>query len=168
MNPPQPQFSAKVITISTRCAAGQSEDVSGPLAVERLRAIGLETDSPSVCPDDRLRIAQQVLAYCDFTPVSLLFLTGGTGPTPDDATPQAIAGLLDRRFEGVEAAIHATGRSSTTQAPLSRVIAGARNQTIVISVPGSPGGVRDALTVLEPLLPHLLSLTQGKQHPHES
>ena len=148
MVPLDTRFTAHVVTISTSCAAGRSSDRSGPLAVECLRAMGLDVADATICPDERLKIAREVLNYCDFSPVSLLLLTGGTGPTPDDVTPSAIAGLLDRRFEGIEAAIHEKGRASTTQAPLSRVMAGARHQTIVISVPGSPGGVRDALSVL--------------------
>lgn len=166
MNESGTPFTAHVITVSTRCADGQSEDRSGPIAAEKLSGMGIRTAGPTVIPDDRLRIARQVIAHCDFHPVSLLFLTGGTGPTPDDVTPSAIIGLLDRRFEGIERAIHEKGSTSTPHAPLSRVIAGARHQTIIISVPGSPGGVRDALAVLESILPHLLSLTQGKQHPH--
>jgi len=168
MTPSDTPFTAHVVTISTSCASGRNVDRSGPIAVELLRAMGLGVGDATICPDERLKIAREVLNYCDFSPVSLLFLTGGTGPTPDDVTPQAIAGLLDRRYEGIEDAIHERGRASTPKAPLSRVIVGARNQTIVVSAPGSPGGVRDALAVLEPLLPHLLSLAQGKKHPHES
>ena len=166
MNQSGTEFTAHVVTVSTGCANGRSEDRSGPIAVETLTAMNVGVTGPTVIPDDRLRIAQQVIEHCDFNPVSLLFLTGGTGPTPDDVTPIAIAGLLDRRFEGIEAAIHAKGRASTPHAPLSRVIAGARNRTIVISAPGSPGGVRDVLAVLQPILHHLLSLTQGTFHPH--
>lgn len=166
MNQPDTQFTAHVVTVSTGCANGQAEDRSGKIAVEKLAGMGMVVNGSTIVPDDRLKVAQQILAHCDLTPVALLFLTGGTGPTPDDVTPTAIAGLLDRRYEGIEAAIHEKGRASTPHAPLSRVIAGARRQTIVISVPGSPGGVRDALALLEPILPHLLTLTQGKHHPH--
>lgn len=166
MNQPVTEYTAHVVTVSTGCANGQSEDRSGPIAVETLTAMNLKVTGPTVIPDDHLGIAQQVIEHCDFNPVSLLFLTGGTGPTPDDVTPTAIMGLLDRRFEGIEAAIHEKGRAATPHAPLSRIIAGARHQTIVISAPGSPGGVRDALAVLQPVLPHLLSLTQGRFHPH--
>jgi len=166
MTQPAKPFTAWVVTVSTGCANGKTEDRSGKLATELLSEMNLTVAGSGIIPDDRLRIAQQVIEHCDFNPVSLLFFTGGTGPTPDDLTPSAILGLLDRRFEGVEAAIHEKGRASAPHAPLSRAIVGARHQTIIISAPGSPGGVRDTLAVLEPILAHLLSLTNGEFHPH--
>ncbi|MEW5874870.1 MAG: MogA/MoaB family molybdenum cofactor biosynthesis protein [Candidatus Zixiibacteriota bacterium] len=155
-----------MITVSTGCAAGEREDRSGKLAVEGLTDLGLQVTGHEIMADDRLRIAQSVIRACDFDPVALLFLTGGTGPTPDDVTPEAILGLLQRRFEGIEAAIHEAGRRQVTTAPLSRAVVGQRGCTIVIAVPGSPGAVNDAIATLTPLLPHLLSLVHGDQKGH--
>lgn len=166
MSNTDPDHTAQVITVSTGCAAGEQEDRSGPLAAAGLQSMGLKVRDVVCCSDDRLRIAQFILRFCDHQPVSLLFLTGGTGPTPDDVTPAAIIGLLDRRFDGIEAAIHAAGRQSFAKAPLSRVIAGSRGQTAVISVAGSPGAVKDTLAALEPILDHWLALLQGTRDPH--
>ena len=159
-------LTAQVITVSDRCAAGQQEDRSGPLAAFQLTAMGLVVYPVIVLPDDRLRIAQTVLRFCDFEPLSLLLFTGGTGPAPSDLTPTAIIPLLDRRYESIESAIHADGRHSTAKSPLSRVVVGARDKTVIVAVPGSPGGVQDTLTTLQPLLPHLLALAQGRHDPH--
>jgi len=155
-----------VITVSTGCSKGEREDRSGKLAVEGLTALGCQVTGHDLIADNRLRIAQSVLRSCDFDPVSLLFLTGGTGPTPDDVTPEAILGLLHRRFDGIEAAIHEAGRIHIKTAPLSRAIVGQRGNTIVIAAPGSPGAVNDVIATLTPLLPHLLSLVRGDQHEH--
>jgi molybdenum cofactor synthesis domain-containing protein len=152
--------------VSTGCAAGQREDRSGKLAAEGLAGLGLQVAGHALVPDDRMKIAQLVVRHSDFEPVSLLFLTGGTGPTHEDLTPQAISALLHRRFEGIEAAIHADGRRKLETAPLSRVIVGARNRTIIIAAPGSPGGVQDIIATIAPFLPHLLALTRGDNHPH--
>ncbi|MBI5867582.1 MAG: MogA/MoaB family molybdenum cofactor biosynthesis protein [candidate division Zixibacteria bacterium] len=165
-NATPPQFTAQVITVSTRCAAGETEDRSGPLAVSQMIDLGLTTNRALVIPDNRLKIAQSILRYCDCEPVSLLIFTGGTGPTPDDLTPDAIVPLLDRRYLGIEEAIQTDGRNSNPKAPLSRIVAGARGRTVVIAVPGSPGGVKDALTTMRPFLQHLLTLTRGSQDPH--
>ncbi len=161
-----PPFTAQVVTVSTRCAQGEQDDQSGPLASAQLAGMGMQISPVIVIPDDRLKIAQTVLRFSDLEPVSLLLFTGGTGPTPDDLTPEAILPLLDRRYEGIEAAIHADGRRITPKAPLSRIAVGARGQSVIVFLPGSPSGVKDALTVLQPLLLHLLSLTQGRHDPH--
>lgn len=165
-DPAAMQHSAQVITVSTRCAAEAAEDRSGPLAADALSEQGLITRPVIVIPDDPLKIAQTVLRFCDFEPVSLVVFTGGTGPTPDDLTPTAVQPLMERRYEGIEDAIRADGRSSNPKAPLSRILVGARGRTVIVVLPGSTGGVQDALTTLRPLLPHLLALTHGTPDPH--
>jgi molybdenum cofactor synthesis domain-containing protein len=158
--------SAVVITISTGIVAGQRADSSGGTLRDGLAQLGLTVSDGGIIRDDRLKIQQAVLRFCDFEPVSLLLFTGGTGPTPDDVTPEAIVPLLDRRYEGIENAIHDDGRSSTPRAPMSRLVAGARGRTVIIALPGSPGACTDALKTLAPFLMHLLSLTAGTFDPH--
>lgn len=159
-------MTAFVVTVSTGCAHGEREDRSGLIASEALADAGMSIAGRSVIPDERLAIARAVLQHCDFEPVSLLFFTGGTGPTPDDVTPQSIVGLLERRFEGIEAAIHADSRESLPTAPLSRVVVGVRGRTVIVAAPGSPNGARDVIATLKPLLRHLLSLAAGRRDLH--
>lgn len=157
---------AVVITVSTGIAAGKRNDTSGQILREGLIQLGLRATDGGVIPDDRLTIQQAVLRHCDFENVALLVFTGGTGPTPDDFTPQAILPLLDRRYEGIENALHDDGRKSTPRAPMSRLIVGTRGQSAIIALPGSPGACADALTTLAPLMTHLLSLSAGALDPH--
>jgi len=162
----KPSHSAIVITVSTGIAAGKREDTSGQILRDGLTQLGLTTSDGGIIPDDRLTIQQRVIRHCDFENVSLVVFTGGTGPTPDDFTPQAILPLLDRRYQGIENALLDDGRKSTARAPMSRLIVGTRGQSSIIALPGSPGACKDALATLAPLMTHLLSLSVGTLDPH--
>ncbi len=163
---PKNSHTAIVITVSTGIAAGRRDDTSGQILRDGLSQLGLNAADGGVIPDNRLTIQQSVLKHCDFENVALLVFTGGTGPTPDDFTPQAILPLLDRRYEGIENALHDDGRKSTPRAPMSRLIVCTRGQSAIIALPGSPGACKDALATLAPLMTHLLSLSAGALDPH--
>ena len=163
---PKPTHTAVVITVSTGIAAGKREDTSGQILREGLSRLGLNATHGGVIPDDRLKIQQAILRHCDFENTSLLVFTGGTGPTPDDVTTQAIIPLLDRRYNGIENALLEDGRKTTARAPMSRSIVGTRGQSAIIALPGSPGACKDALATLVPLMTHLLSLSAGALDPH--
>lgn len=160
------QLTAAVITVSTAGAKGLREDKSGPALRDGLTQLGLSIAAVELIPDDRLRIQKAVLQHADFAPVSLLAFTGGTGATADDVTPESVLPLLDRRFEGFEAALHATGRAATPRAPLSRLLVGSRNRTLILALPGAPNAISEALATLEPMLVHLLKLMAGHPDPH--
>ncbi len=160
------KYNACIITVSTGIAAKQRADSSGQILRDGLKHQGLVVTDGGVIPDNRLTIQQSVLQNADFASVALLVFTGGTGPTPDDVTTQAILPLLDRRYDGIEFALHDDGRSSTPRAPMSRILVGARGKTIIIALPGSPGACKDALATLSPFLTHLLSLSAGAFDPH--
>jgi cyclic pyranopterin phosphate synthase len=157
---------AVVITISTGIAARQREDSSGQILREGLTPMGFDVSDGGTIPDHVLTIQQAVLRHADFEDAPLVIFTGGTGPTPDDVTAQAILPLLDRRYEGIENAIHDDGRRSTPRAPMSRLLVGARRKTVIIALPGSPGACKDALITLSGFLSHLLSLSRGEFDPH--
>ena len=155
---------AVVVTSSTRAAAGVYDDRSGPVIVERLRGWGFEVGEPVVVPDGAEfgRALREVLAG----EPHLLLTTGGTGLTPTDVTPEQTAPLLDRLVPGVAEAIRAAGvANGVPTAMLSRGLVGLCGRTFVANLPGSRGGVSDALDVLEPVLGHALDQIPGSDHP---
>lgn len=154
---------AVVITCSTRAAAGVYPDRGGALVVEALRGWGCEVPDPVVVPDGPE--VREALAAAIASAADLVLTTGGTGLTPTDGTPEATRPFLDREVPGLAEAIRARGvANGIPTAVLSRGLAGLAGRTLVVNLPGSTGGVRDALVVLAGVLPHALSQTHGGDH----
>jgi molybdenum cofactor synthesis domain-containing protein len=154
---------AAVVVASTRAASGVYPDRSGPVLVDQLRAWGFEVGAPVVVPDgDELaRALREVLA----TEPDLLLTSGGTGLTPTDGTPEATAPLLDLLVPGVAEALRGAGvAKGIPTAMLSRGLTGLAGRTFVANLPGSKGGVEDALEVLGPVLGHILLQIPGGDH----
>lgn len=154
---------AIVITCSTRAAEGVYPDRGGPLAVEAVRAWGFETGEPIVVPDGpQVAIALRTALA---TGASLVITTGGTGLSPTDGTPEATREVLDREVPGIAEAVRAAGIAKAVPAAmLSRGLAGVAGSALVVNLPGSPGGVADALTVLADVVPHALTQIRGGDH----
>lgn len=151
---------ARVLTVSTSAAAGTAADRSGPLLVEGLRAMGFDTPDPLVVADGDPVGAG--LRACLADGVDVVLLTGGTGLTPDDTTPEQVAPLLDVTVPGISEALRADGRRrGVPTAALSRGVAGVAGRTLVVAMPGSTGACRDALELLAPLLPHAVAMLGG-------
>ena len=154
---------ALVVTVSTRAAAGVWDDRSGPVLREGLEAMGLEVDGPLVVADgDPVETALRDAVAAGY---DLVATTGGTGLTPTDLTPEMTARVVEREIPGVAEAIRAAGvAKGVPTAVLSRGIAGQAGRTLVVNLPGSTGGVRDALEVLAAVVPHALDQIPGSDH----
>jgi molybdenum cofactor synthesis domain-containing protein len=138
-------------------------DRGGPLIVETLRRQGFEVDDATVVPDGPAVV--EALSAALASQPALLLTTGGTGLSPTDGTPEATRAVLDREVPGIAEAIrHAGVTAGVPTAMLSRGVAGVAGETLVVNLPGSTGGVRDALAVLEPVLRHAVSQIAGGDH----
>jgi molybdopterin adenylyltransferase len=155
---------AAVVTVSDGVAAGEREDKSGTLLVELLEAEKYEVEH-RVVPDERPRIAATLRELSQS--VRLVLTTGGTGVSPRDFTPEATESVLDRAVPGIAEALRADAIRQTPHGLLGRGLAGLRGQTLIVNLPGSPGGCRDGFELIKPALPHALELIAGDQTEHQ-
>lgn len=157
------KFTAQVITVSTRGSQGLRADSSGEILVTALMELGLVC-SPTVVIADGPGVSTEIVRAVE-TGHSLIVTTGGTGITPTDRTPEFTRSVIDREIPGIAEAIRAYGRGNgIATASLSRGIAGQLGNSLVINVPGSPGGARDAAAVLREIVIHALEQMAGSDH----
>jgi molybdenum cofactor synthesis domain-containing protein len=154
---------ARVITSSTRAAAGTWSDTSGPIVVEGLRALGIEVDDAVVVADGEPLHDALVRAVAEG--VDLVVTTGGTGHTPMDLTPEMTLRVVERLSPGLAEAVRAHGvANGVPTAILSRGIAGIAASTLIVNLPGSSGGARDGIAALAPVLLHAIDQVHGGDH----
>jgi molybdenum cofactor synthesis domain-containing protein len=157
-----PTRRAVVVVASNRAAAGVYADRTGPVIVNWLCERGYHTPDPVVVPDGSPVRDAVAVAVADA--VDVVLTTGGTGISPTDRTPEATEPLLDRRLPGLADAIRSAGLPQVPTAVLSRGLAGVAGQTLIVNLPGSTGGVRDGLAVLEGVLDHAVEQLHGADH----
>lgn len=155
---------AAVLTVSDGVHHGVREDRSGDTLAELLAAEGFHVER-RVVPDERRDIAGAIRDLAA-TGARVVLTTGGTGFAPRDVTPEATAPLLDRAAPGIAEAIRADALQRTPHALLSRGLAGIHGSTLVVNLPGSPGGCRDGFAVLRPALHHALELLADSRELH--
>ncbi|HEX9475572.1 MAG TPA: MogA/MoaB family molybdenum cofactor biosynthesis protein [Candidatus Dormibacteraeota bacterium] len=157
---PNAAVKAHVITVSDGVFHGKREDTGGPMLVSLLGRSGFEVGGPEVVADEADRIREAVMTAIA-RGVDLVVATGGTGLGPRDVTPQAMASLLDYDVPGIGEAMRRAGATSTPMAALSRSMAGVRESTLIISVPGSPKGAIESLEAVMPIVGHAIQLLHG-------
>ncbi len=150
---------AAVLIISDSVAAGKKEDKAGAAIVERLEKLGVEVAAQAVVEDEPDRIAMQVKVWA-LEKFDLILTTGGTGLSPRDRTPEAIAPILDREVPGIMEAARSYGQERMPWAMMSRGVAGMINRTLVITLPGSTRGAQETMDALFPFVLHVIKVQE--------
>jgi molybdenum cofactor synthesis domain-containing protein len=153
-----------ILTISDSVSRGTHKDSSGPNLRERCNQLGWDVVSAGVLPDEPLQIRERLAALADTGAADLILTTGGTGIGPRDSTPEATAEACEKLLPGLAELMREEGRKKTPRAVLSRAVAGIRDRTLIVNLPGSPRGAVESLDAVADLLPHALQVLGGARH----
>jgi molybdopterin adenylyltransferase len=150
-----------IITASDKGAKGEREDLSAGVIKEAVKDLG-QVIAYAVVPDEQELLQAKMIEFADELQVNLIFTTGGTGFAPRDVTPEATMAVIDRFVPGIGEVMRLESLKVTPKAMLSRAIAGIRNKTLIINLPGSPKAVKECLQAIKPALPHGMDILLGK------
>jgi molybdopterin adenylyltransferase len=155
-----------ILTISDAGSRGERADASGDLIASWAKERGYTLAERSLVPDETGRIASVLSEWADRNRADVILTTGGTGLTARDVTPEATRAVLEKEAPGIAEALRVSAYPRFPRAALSRGLAGVRGQTLIVNLPGSTGGVRDGLTVLNEVLEHAVELVRGEKTGH--
>lgn len=156
-------FTAAVITLSDKGAAGERKDESGPLIKEMMEKEGYDVIEQLLLPDSKPVLQHHLMRLADQRQVNVIFTTGGTGFSERDITPEATIAVCDRMAPGIAEAMRAYSLNITKRAMLSRAVSGIRKKTLIINLPGSPKAVKESLEYILPALGHGIGILRGTE-----
>lgn len=154
-------FTVGILTASDKGAAGKRKDESGPAIAAYMEEIDGKVGNIVIVPDERDSIAEQLRKFCDDDNFDLVVTTGGTGFSKRDITPEATMDVIERQIPGFTDIIRIKSFESNPRAILSRAVSGIRGNSIIINLPGSPRGVKEALQIIGPSLVHGIEILKG-------
>jgi len=155
-------FSVGIITVSDKGFSGERIDESGPVIEELLKPVGGIIKKYIIVPDEKKEIKKAMLEMSDIMKIDLILTSGGTGFSPRDITPEATLDVIEKNVPGIPEAMRAESLKITPNAMLSRAVAGIRNKSLIINLPGSPKGVKESLNVILPALKHGIEILRGE------
>ena len=157
-----------ILTISTAGAQGKRADTSGDAITAWARERRCEVVARELVSDDVNAIVRQLVEWCDAGAADLVLTTGGTGLSPTDVTPEATRAVVERDAPGISEWLRVSAVAKFPRAALSRGVSGVRHRTLIVNLPGSPGGVKDSLSALAPIVEHAVSVLRGEVLDHKT